>query len=290
MYDMVMLPMSGRLFSLFLKYMEIKNRTGIIVETTELVSEFLERIVRVDFYLPVHTEQPEEMSLLLINDGQDLVTMGFDKFLDELHQQQMIRPLMCAGIHCGEDRKNEYGMVSSVDYRGRGAKSLQYSRFIFEELLPHIYGHYASKSIKEKAFAGFSLGALSALDIVWNHPDVFQKVGVFSGSLWWRRKDRNDKDFNENTDRLMHRQIRNGYFHPGLQFFFQCGELDEREDRNRNGVIDSIDDTIDVMRELLAKGYMEGNDMQYVQLKDGRHDIVTWARALPFFLKWGWSV
>jgi enterochelin esterase-like enzyme len=269
--------------------MEIENRTGTIVESVELSSEFLERTVKVDFYLPVHIEQPDELSLLLINDGQDLVTMGFDKLLDDLHQHQLIRPLLCVGIHCGGDRKNEYGMIASVDYKGRGAKASRYSRFIFEELLPHIYGQYALQSVTEKAFAGFSLGGLSALDIVWNNPDVFQKVGVFSGSLWWRIKDRAEKDFNESNDRLMHRQIRNGSHHAGLKFFFQCGELDEGEDRNKNGVIDSIDDTIDVMRELLAKGYLEGKDMQYVQLPDGKHDVASWARSMPAFLEWGWG-
>jgi enterochelin esterase-like enzyme len=269
--------------------MQIENSTGIIVEHAELSSEFLERTVKLDFYLPVHIEQPEEISLLLINDGQDLVTMEFDKLLDSLHQHQAIRPLLCVGIHCGDDRKNEYGMASSLDYKGRGAKAALYNRFIFEEVLPYVYSHYALHSVKEKAFAGFSLGGLSALDIIWNHPDTFQKVGVFSGSLWWRIKDRNDKDYNENTDRLMPRQIRNGAYYPGLKFFFQVGELDEAEDRNRNGVIDSIDDTIDVMKELLAKGYYEGRDMVYMQLADGRHDVSSWAKAFPAFLLWGWG-
>jgi enterochelin esterase-like enzyme len=270
--------------------MQIENTIGTIVENKELQSEFLERTVKIDFYLPVGIEQPEQMSLLLINDGQDLVTMGFDKLLDLLHQHQVIRPLLCVGIHCGEDRKNEYGMAASVDYKGRGAKAALYSRFIFEELLPFVYSNYALQSFKEKAFAGFSLGGLSALDIVWNHPDTFQKVGVFSGSLWWRIKDRNDKDFNESTDRLMPRQIRKASYNPGLKFFFQCGELDEAEDRNRNGVIDSIDDTLDVMKELLVKGYLEGRDMVYLQLADGRHDVASWARAFPAFLQWGWGV
>lgn len=275
--------------SLFLPAMELEKSTGIIVETVELASEYLERTVKVDVYLPINIEQPTEMSLLLINDGQDLVSMGFDKLLDQLHQQELIRPLLCVGIHCGDDRKNEYGMMISVDYKGRGTKASQYSRFIFEELLPHIYSQYALHTFKEKAFAGFSLGGLSALDIVWNNPGMFQRVGVFSGSLWWRIKDRNDKDYNEHNDRLMHLQIRNGQYRPGLKFFFQCGEQDEYEDRNRNGVIDSIDDTIDVMRELLAKGYLEGQDMQYLQLADGKHDVPTWARSLPYFLDWGWG-
>jgi enterochelin esterase-like enzyme len=65
--------------------------------------------------------------------------------------------------------------------------------------------------------------------------------------------------------------------------------LDELEDRNNNGVIDSIDDTIDLLRELQAKGYREGTDFRYLQLKDGKHDVPTWAKALPEFLKWGWK-
>jgi len=86
----------------------------------------------------------------------------------------------------------------------------------------------------------------------------------------------------------MHRQIRESVDKPALKFFFQCGELDELEDRNNNGVIDSIDDTIDLLRELHAKGYKEGTDFRYLQLKNGKHDVPTWAKALPEFLKWGW--
>ena len=270
--------------------MQIGKSAGILKESTEIFSEFLERKVQIDFYLPVNITRPEEINLLLINDGQDLVTMGFDKLVNELQQQNIIKPLLCVGIHCGEDRKNEYGMTSSLDFKGRGAKALQYQHFIFEELLPYINTHYFIHSFKEKAFAGFSLGALSALDIVLNNPEVFSKVGVFSGSLWWRAKDKTDKDFNEANDRLMHRLVRKTRYQPHLKFFFQCGELDESEDRNKNGVIDSIDDTIDLMRELLNKGYREGKQIKYLQQPDGRHDVASWARAFPEFLKWGWGL
>lgn len=87
----------------------------------------------------------------------------------------------------------------------------------------------------------------------------------------------------------MHRQVREGAYHAGMKFFFQCGELDEAEDRNKNGVIDSIDDTIDLMRELQAKGYLEGKDMFYLQLPDGKHEVASWAKAFPVFLKWAYG-
>ena len=274
---------------LLLNAMQMEKRMDVIKESTALLSDPLGRNVLVDVYLPVHFDHPHHLSLLLINDGQDLVAMAFQKILGELYHHKLLSPLVVVGIHCGEDRKNEYGMISSPDFKGRGAKAGLYQRFVFEELLPHIYSAYKQFTFKETAFAGFSLGGLSALDLAWNNHQVFSKTGVFSGSLWWRSKSKTDKDFHEATDRLMHQQIRNSTIKPHIKFFFQCGELDESEDRNNNGVIDSIDDTVDLMRELLAKGYKEGTDFHYLQLRDGKHDVPTWARSLPDFLKWGWG-
>ncbi|AXY78303.1 esterase family protein [Paraflavitalea soli] len=268
--------------------MHTEISTGIIVETVALPSEFLGRTVTVNFYLPTNISRPEDISLLLVNDGQDLEAMGFDKMISYLSETNQITPLLVAGIHAGDDRLNEYGMQIGPDFKDRGTRGAAYQRFVIEELLPFIYGHYKITSFKERAFAGFSLGGLSAMDIVWNHPEVFSKVGVFSGSLWWRSKDKDAKDYNGDKHRMMHRQVREGSYHPGQKFFFQCGLLDEAEDRNKNGVIDSIDDTIDLMRALLQQGYKEGKDMYYLQLPKGKHDVPTWAKALPVFLKWGW--
>ena len=268
--------------------MQTATSTGLMIETIELPSQALQRSVTVNFYGPATDSDTNSLSLLLLNDGQDIEAMGFDKMLSYLQQTDALAPLLCVGIHCGEDRVYEYGMAGRPDFKGRGAKATQYTLFIVEELLPYIQQRYSKVTFKETGFAGFSIGGLSALDLVWNHPNLFSKVGVFSGSLWWRSKEKTEKDFNETADRLVHRAIRQGSYQPGLKFFFQCGEQDEQEDRNNNGVIDAIDDTIDVMRELFAKGYLEGKDMYYLQLPDGKHDVRSWAKALPVFLKWGW--
>lgn len=268
--------------------MQTEVSNGITVDIIELPSESLNRIVTINIYGPLNVTETKDCSLLLFNDGQDIEAMGFDKMLSYLLQTETIVPLLCVGIHAGEDRLLEYGMISTPDFRGRGAKAPLYRLFIIEELLPYIHKRYNKAAFKEIAFAGFSLGGLSALDMVWNHPGIFSRAGVFSGSLWWRLKDKKDKEYSEAADRLMHRAIRQGRYHAGLKFFFACGEQDETEDRNNNGVIDSIDDTIDLMRELLGRGYLEGKDMQYLQMPDGKHDVRSWAKALPVFLKWGW--
>jgi enterochelin esterase-like enzyme len=261
--------------------------SNIITEQHNIFSDYLEREVVVDVYLPFDYSHPELMNLLLINDGQDLLTMPFDEILDKLITDNVIEPMICIGIHCGAERKREYGTAFSADFNGRGDKAGLYNKFIFDELLPFIRKAYHAPSFKEKSFAGFSLGALSALDIVYNHAGEFTKVGAFSGSLWWRRKGYDD-GYNDETDRLMHLQVLKGNFYPWLQFFFQCGALDETADRNNNGVIDSIDDTLDLIVELKAKGFTDKH-IHYVELADGKHDVATWAKALPAFLTWGWG-
>ena len=262
----------------------------ILVEKYIIPSTYLNRDVHVDFYIPPGTVDRSNLSLLLINDGQDLVTMNFDEILDGLYESNEIRDLFCVGIHCSKDRKNEYGTAKYLDYKGRGAKAALYNRFIFEELLPFVRNTLSIYSFKEKCFAGFSLGGLCALDMVWNHPSEFTKAGVFSGSLWWRDKDQDDEDFNEDTDRIMHRQVREtAGFYPWLKFFFEVGTLDEVADRNNNGVIDSIDDTVSLIDELVKKGYHREEEIRFFELKDGKHDVPTWAKAFPEFLKWGWG-
>jgi hypothetical protein len=107
--------------------------------------------------------------------------------------------------------------------------------------------------------------------------------------LWWRDKDHDDPDFDENKNRIMQRQIREGHYIPWLKFFFEVGTQDEVADRNNNGVIDSIDDTVAVIETLVQKGYDVTKDIEYFELTDGHHDVPTWAKAFPAFLEWGWG-
>lgn len=266
----------------------VAKTAHISVESIAVESEYLERTVLVNLYLPKIEYHPEQLSVLLINDGQDLLKMPFDEILNELYSKQVIEPLICIGIHCGPNRKMEYGTAYSADYEGRGAKAGLYSKFIFDELLPFVRKKLNAPSFKDKSYAGFSLGALSALDIGWNHASEFRKIGLFSGSLWWRRKGY-ENGYDDENDRLMHLQIRKGHFYPWLEFFIECGALDETADRNNNGIIDTIDDALDLIVELKAKGYTDEH-IRYLELADGSHDVATWAKAFPAFLKWGWGI
>lgn len=267
-----------------------------------IYSSRLKREVIVDLYLPAdYPNTRKKYPFLVLNDGQDAEAIRLKRTLSRLTQSGQIQELIVFAIHAG-DRMQEYGVSSKSDFRKRGAKAKPYSRFITNELLPLLTTNFRLDLTSGcNAIAGFSLGGLSAFDIGWNHPELFQRIGVFSGSLWWR-----SHPYGEGFDQMKHRIIHNvvrsaptlSSFLKGrelllrrarLKFWFQTGTLDETADRNQNGVIDSIDDTLDLIAELVKKGYRPYRDIEYVEIEDGKHNQLTWGKAMPLFLRWAFG-
>lgn len=255
----------------------------------QVKSAHLDTQFSVDIYLPPDYDASGRATfpVLFFNDGQDMPAVRLTETLFHLYAQHRIPSIIVVAVHAGE-RLQEYGTAHQPDYRNRGSKAGAYSRFIVGELLPHLRERYPIKEgSAHTAFAGFSLGGLSAMDIVWNHPDVFGKAGVFSGSLWWRHCDfcQDDPD----GGRIMHELLSSSSPKPGLKFWFQTGTMDETDDRNNNGIIDAIDDTLDLIDILKRLGYRHKEDIHYTEVKGGIHHPSTWAQVLPDFLKWAFA-
>lgn len=236
---------------------------------------------------PGHDTGAERYPVLYLNDGQDIEQLNIASTLQKMYAENTLQKILVVAI-CAVDRMNEYGSSSREDYQNRGNKAEEYGKFITRELMPMINADfYVLPDAANTAFAGFSLGALSAFDIVWNYPEKFTKVGVLSGSLWWRRRELNEK-YVDNNDRILINMLKHSRKREGLKFWFQAGTLDEEYDRNNNGIIDSIDDTLDVISYLKKIGYAD-SDIDYFEVTYGRHDFGTWSYAMPQFLKWAFA-
>lgn len=250
-------------------------------------SQALERQVDIDIYLPpdYHLSKGQYYPVVLFNDGQDLLRMNFSGILERLYFGKQIPPCIAVGVYASGERMREYGTARQADYKGRGDKAVCYRNFILEELLPFLHRRFRLSGLREEtAFAGFSLGGLSALDICWAHPQIFGAAGVFSGSLWWRWSPVDPAD--PDADRIMHDIVlKTAQPDDRQRFWLQCGTLDEQEDRNGNGVIDAIDDTLALIDALREKGIPE-NNIRYLEVQGGEHEPVTWGEAMPDFLKW----
>ena len=262
------------------------NDKNIIVKNLNIPSKYLNRAVNVDVFLPPNYRKGHNSyPTLYFNDGQDMLALGMYDTLTNMYYANRIPNLIVVAVYSNENRINEYGVGGVPDYMNRGNLAGKYTDYLIHELSPYIESEYrCSTDHNHRFIAGFSLGGLSAFDIAWQHPEVFSKVGAFSASFWWRSKALDPK--NPDADRIMHTLVENSTKKRGLKFWFEVGTNDETDDRNNNGVIDSIDDTRDIINVLVKKGYHPHQDIEYNEVDGGEHNPQTWASVMPDFLMW----
>lgn len=261
----------------------ISRREQLLVRSYLMPSKHLARDVMVDVYRPALPPW-RLLKLAVFNDGQDLLKMNLKEQLQEAYHNNTLEPTVVIGIHAA-DRMREFGTVGQLDYQGRGDQAGAYEQFLLEELLPWVEKYYNVYQLPAKrAIAGFSLGGLSAFDVAWRNPGEFGVGGVFSGSLWWRSKAfRADKP---DADLIVKSYVDRAKKLPAVRYWFMAGTNDETEDRNGNGIIDAIDDTLQLISLLAARGGKEGKDFSYHEVKDGKHEPETWGRVVMDFLRW----
>lgn len=257
-------------------------QVGQVSRTVKSVQ--LDRIVELEIFYPEKLLGNEVLNLLVINDGQDAAALKIEETLNRLYSDNSIEPLVIVAVKSSTFRLEEYGVASLTDFKGRGAHAANYTAFITQELFPYLEKEENIMITGKRAIAGCSLGGLTAFDIAWHHPELFQVAGVFSGSFWWRKRDLGDGY--TDADRIMHQVIRESPAQPAVKFWLMTGTEDETADRNQNFIIDSIDDTIDMIKELIAKGYKRPDDIFYYEMVGGKHDTESWAKAFPAFLIW----
>jgi len=227
--------------------------------------------------------------VLLMNDGQDFDKMRLKKILGASFVSKEAAPFIYIGIETNENRMQEYGLASSADFKGRGSRAKQYTLFVIKEFIPYLKEKFpVSTKAMDWVYCGMSLGGLSAFDIVYHHSHYFGRVGVFSGSFWWRNKAFIKNDMHDRS-RMILDLVKNSQAPPHLKFWFQCGTEDEKADRNNNGIIDAIDDTQDLIMELRKKRYLYPGDISYVEVPGGKHDLPTWGKVFPEFIEWAFG-
>lgn len=260
------------------------------VMINDFYSAALKRRVKMEVLLPPWYEETpgHNFPVLYLNDGQSLKAVKLKETLTDCYERNLIPPIIVVGVYA-HNRMQEYGIASTSDYRNRGGKANKYSRFLVSELIPLINKNFRTQQGAENtAIAGYSLGGLSAFDIAWNYASYFSVAGIFSGSFWWRSKDYKD-GYDETKHRITHNIVRNSRKRDGLRLWFQCGTNDEMADRNKNGVIDSIDDTLDLIDDLKEIGYKNEKELTYVEVADGFHHESTWADVMPLFLEFAFG-
>ncbi len=247
------------------------------------MSVTLNRPVVIQMYFPAEVAAAKELPLMILFDGQDMEELRISQILDKFWREGGAF-FRLAAVEVGKGRLSEYGVREIPDYAGRGEKAAANQKFIMEELLPHLMEQYLL--CREGNLAvGFSLGGLAAFDLVLEHQEFFQTAGVFSGAFWWRSRELG-KGYSDSKHRIIHQKVNGMELGQSLRFWFQCGTEDETSDRNGNGIIDSIDDTQDLIKLLKKKRI---TSLKYQEVIGGKHNFQTWGKVFPLFLDWAFQ-
>lgn len=251
----------------------------------EVYSRHLQKHISLTIISTPVPKDKGDFNLLLLNDGQDMGQLRVKNIVDSLYNKKLILPLVVVGINAF-DRMQEYGVAGYPDYQKNGASTEKYSNFIINELLPFIKKKSAVRKFNSITIAGTSLGGLSAFDIAWDNADKINKVGVLSGSFWVRDKDAADSNYSDDKNRIIINKIRSSRKRPHLKYWFYAGANEETADRDKDGIIDVIDDTKDLIDLIKKKNVCPPQDIVYTEVKEGKHDYESWSKIFPQFLIW----
>jgi enterochelin esterase-like enzyme len=263
-------------------------KSKIKQQDDELYSRHLQRQVKLTIINTPMPDDKTELNLLILNDGQDMGQFRVKEMIDSLYDKKLIKPLLIVGVHAG-DRMQEYGVSEHPDFLKRGDKADSYDAFINNELYPFAKKNATVRKFKSVVIAGCSQGGLSAFDIAWNRADKIDKVGVFSGSFWWRDKDDKAADYSDEKNRIMLNKIRSSKKKPALKYWFYTGNKEEPGDRDKDGIIDVVDDTRDLVELIKSKNVCLPEDIRLVEDANGKHDYESWSKQLPAFLIWAFG-
>jgi len=245
--------------------------------------------------------------VLYLNDGQDAAAVGLEPTLARLYAEDAIEKVIVVAIDMLPDRMGTYGLSDRAGHRSVvgdsrfgpvGKRAHEYSEWVAGELVPYIDRHYRTRREPEaRSVLGWSLGGLNAFNLGWEYPDVFARVGAFSPSFWLS-SDRTDAASVQRT-RLAQGSVESGPIREGTRFWFAVGSAEETDDRDGDGVIDAVDDTLDLARGLARLGYSANleyasdqsrdDEVAFQLLPHGQHNQASWARMLPLFLQWAYG-
>ena len=163
------------------------------VSTFTIEATQLKTTKKIWVYLPKnYSISSKKFPVIYMHDAQNLFDAktsyagewNVDETLDSINAQVIV-----IGIEHGNEKRIEELTPYKHEKYG-GGKADDYLDFIVNTLKPYVDKNYRTKTTaKNTALFGSSLGGLVSFYAALKYPTVFGKVGCFSPSFWFNRKE-----------------------------------------------------------------------------------------------------
>lgn len=236
-------------------------------------SQFLPAERDIVVYLPPgYDSQPlRRYPVLYMQDGQNLADgavsplsgLGWraDETAQALIEAGKIRPLIIVGIFTGDARIEEYTPTVDPAHK-RGGQADLYGKMLVEEVKPFIDAHYRT-SPHDSGLGGSSLGGLVTLYLDLKYPGMFDRLAVMSPSVWW-----DGRRLLADLDAAPGRTKARIWLDVGAD---EGPEMVEGAEALRDA--------------LMAKGWVLGRDLAYLEDPGAKHGEAAWAKRFPQVLE-----
>jgi len=245
-------------------------RMGSITGNVKFHDEFASKILgnkrKLGVYLPPNyaANPNRKYPVLYLLDGQNVFD-GARSFIpnlewraDEAAQRLigagLIDPIIIVAVDNGNTKRiDEYTPTRTERGGGEGDK---FGQFLTTEVMPFINKTYRTDPLGPKTgLAGSSLGGLITAHLGLKYPTRFGRLGVMSPSVWW-------------DNRVILRTVR-GY--SGTQRARVWIDMGTRESQEGTRDAQALRDAF------LAKGWVSGRNLAYVEDGFAQHNEGAWA-------------
>jgi predicted alpha/beta superfamily hydrolase len=188
-----------------------------------------------------------------------------DRAAARLIEQGELDPIIMVGIpNLGERRRDEYTPTYDAE-RQAGGKGHAYGRMLVEEIKPFIDRTYRTLPDPDAtALGGSSLGALISIYLGVHYPQVFSKLALLSIAAGWDHQ-------------VIVREVDTLPEKLPLRIWLDMGTAESQ------GMLDGARALRDA---LVRKGWVIGDDLQYVEAEGAIHDEGPWAERSPDVLRY----
>lgn len=207
--------------------------------------------------------------VLYMHDGQNLMDAAtsfsgewhVDETASRLVRSGEVEPLIIVGVYNTEDRFAEYTPVrDDGEYAQLGGGSAEaYGRFLVQELKPLVDKTFRTRTdAPSTGLVGSSLGGLVSMYLGLTHPEAFRRLGVMSPSVFWAHRD-------------IVTRVKALKKKPASRIWVDIG-TDES-----HGSQETVEDAALLRDALVARGWVLGKDLHYLEVPGAVHNEAAWA-------------